>query len=110
MADFIERETLKRYCQRIIQDPWNHEAGTSWADAYRQFIDDIDDQEAAEVRPDIPGTWVTETRWGLERLHPYTQYRCSICEMTYISKTRFCPYCGARMRLEAEYGRHIGKN
>ena len=43
------------------------------------------------------GKWIHEVRYTIDSLHSYQQYRCSECGMTYITNTKYCPNCGARM-------------
>lgn len=46
------------------------------------------------------GKWIHEVRYTIDSLHSYQQYRCSECGMTYITHTKYCPNCGARMDEE----------
>ena len=65
--EYIQRETVKRHIRRLIQDPWNHQAApASWADAYRQMIDILDDEPAADVRPVKRGKWLAASRLVLQ--------------------------------------------
>ena len=65
--EYIERETVKRHIRYLIQDPWNHQAApASWADAYRQMIDILDDEAAADVRPVKRGKWLAASRLVLQ--------------------------------------------
>ena len=99
MSDFIERDSLIRKCFAMVKEPWNHEAApSSWADAYKQFIEDIEEAEAAEVNPDIHGSWLVKPLYkGSEA----SVYVCSVCNEPFWWNTMsFCPNCGARMDLE----------
>ncbi|MGN0553201.1 MAG: hypothetical protein ACI4I1_07450 [Oscillospiraceae bacterium] len=54
MAEYIEREALIKACKKIIHDRWNETtAPVSWSHAYADFIDDINNQPAADVQPVI---------------------------------------------------------
>lgn len=98
---YIELETVKRHIWHLIQDPWNHQAApASWADAYRQMIDILDDEPAADVRPVIRGKWkkhyADHEAFG-ER--PFCRY-CSVCNAITVFPYNFCPDCGADMRKQ----------
>lgn len=58
---------------------------------------DADGVDAVPVRH---GKWIHEVRYTIDSLHSYQQYRCSECGMTYITNTKYCPNCGARMDEE----------
>lgn len=52
MAEYIEREALIKACKKIIHERWNETtAPVSWSHAYADFIDDINNQTAADVVP-----------------------------------------------------------
>ena len=93
--EYIEREALIKTCEEIIQISWNETtAPISWSHAYADFIDDIEEQPAADVAPVRHGRWVNESF--------YTH--CSVCgNMAIYDKygqeveSDYCPNCGARM-------------
>lgn len=101
---YIEMETVKRHIRRLIQDPWNHQAApASWADAYRQMIDILDDEPAADVRPVKRGEWVGEYDGYADGMPVYDMWSCSVCgkrfdEWDERPSWSFCPNCGADMR------------
>lgn len=57
----------------------------------------IDEQPTVDAVPVRHGKWIHEVRYTIDSLHSYQQYRCSECGMTYITNTKYCPNCGARM-------------
>ena len=59
---------------------------------YKRTVEQFND--AVPVRH---GKWIHEVRYTIDSLHSYQQYRCSECGMTYITNTKYCPNCGARM-------------
>ena len=63
----------------------------------REMIDMMPTVDAVPVRH---GKWIHEVRYTIDSLHSYQQYRCSECDMTYITNTKYCPNCGARMDKE----------
>lgn len=66
----IDAGALKNYLQRLMEDDWNQRVCTSWADAYREFVDIVDEQPTIEPLQ-------------------------LIAEML---KMNYCPNCGADMR------------
>ena len=105
---YIELETIKRHIRRLIQDPWNHQAApASWADAYRQMIDILDDEPAADVRHVKRGEWERrlDTRFG-PKLNDIII--CSNCKVAFSTedmfRRSFCPNCGADMRTVTDDG------
>lgn len=91
MAEYIEREKLIKFCEKIIRDRWNEKvAPVSWSAAYADFIDDINDQPIADVVPVIHSKWV------------YGEFdipHCSECGHEVMPNviSPFCPNCGAKM-------------
>lgn len=62
--------------------------------------DMISDAPTVDAVPVRHGKWIHEVRYTIDSLHSYQQYRCSECGMTYITNTKYCPNCGARMDEE----------
>ena len=60
----------------------------------------IELQPTVDAVPVRHGKWIHEVRYTIDSLHSYQQYRCSECDMTYITNTNYCPNCGARMDEE----------
>lgn len=61
---------------------------------FKRGIENAPTIDAVPVRH---GKWIHEVRYTIDSLHSYQQYRCSECDMTYITNTKYCPNCGARM-------------
>lgn len=59
--------------------------------------EDIMAQPTVDAVPVRHGKWIHEVRYTIDSLHSYQQYRCSECHMAYITNTKYCPNCGARM-------------
>lgn len=73
----------------VSPDNWN---------VYSELYDMV--EELPSAVPVRHGKWVREVRYTIDSLHSYQQYRCSECDMTYITNTKYCPNCGARMDEE----------
>ena len=94
MAEYIEREALIEKCKAIIQDKWNDKsAPVSWSHAYADFIEDIENQPAADVAPVVHGHWIRQDE-------SFTRFKCSNPECGIENCSGFenyCPNCGAKM-------------
>lgn len=66
----------------------------------QEIMDDVKESPVVDAVPVKHGKWIHEVRYTIDSLHSYQQYRCSECGMTYITHTKYCPECGARMRDE----------
>lgn len=110
--EYIEREALIDFCKKIIHDRWNETtAPVSWSHAYADFIDDINNQPAADVAPVKRGFWkpiseseITGFNPKFAGRDPIAGYKCSNCgnEAIFSCNDEFvlsdyCPNCGARM-------------
>ncbi len=102
--EYIEREAAIAKCREIAACEWNHRASpVSWADAYEQFAEDIEEIPTADVSPVRHGRWIETPRlyYGAK------QYECSLCysdtfwnKHSIYEKYPHCPNCGAKMDLE----------
>lgn len=96
MARYIDADELILKCKAIISDKWNEQAApASWANAYADFIDDIENVPTADVQPMKRGKWekkeiCTNCKTNIEDLFEGEFYYD--CE-----ELRFCPHCGAKM-------------
>ena len=96
MAEYIEREAAIAKCREIVACEWNHRASpVSWADAYEQFAEDIEETPTADVAPVRHGRWLPFHSTAAGDI----QY-CSACEIGCTWKPNYCPNCGAKMDLE----------
>lgn len=116
--EYIERKALIDFCKKIIHDRWNETtAPVSWSHAYADFIDDINNQPAANVAPVKCGHWIFKKRTKLvstgiakvaedgtavimkKHITVKVPY-CSVCGDhgdNALDATPFCQNCGARM-------------
>ena len=104
MAEYIEREALIEKCKAIIQDKWNDKsAPVSWSHAYADFIEDIENQPAADVATVVHGRMKKSGEFTVERYqYKIVEEKCSVCEHYSIrfkhkSESNFCSHCGAKM-------------
>lgn len=95
--EYIEREELVRHCKRIIEAEHNQiSAPSSWSFAYEQFIEDLEEEPAADVEEVRHGLWeTTDTPLGRCCI-------CSVCGSCPTMEYRYCPYCGAKMDGKGE--------
>ena len=66
------------------------------ADAIEELYELVNSNKTAVKH----GQWECEIRNTIDGLHTYQQFRCSVCGMTYITNTPYCPHCGAKMDAE----------
>ena len=85
LKPYIDKYGAKEFPYNIVQDA---------------FIYEVDQQPTVDAVPVRHGKWIHEVRYTIDSLHSYQQYRCSECDMTYITNTKYCPNCGARMDEE----------
>ena len=107
MAEYIEREAAIEKCREIVACEWNHRASpVSWADAYEQFAEDIEELQSADVAPIRHGMWETidasTWRWSHDGAKPVhrVKYRHNECGRVVQRKEPYCPNCGCNMDLE----------
>lgn len=91
----IEADELRNRFQNLSYDDWNQGISTSWAEAYSEFADMIDDMPTVEAEPVRHGHW--------KKLYT-NNYKCSVCGSwwtdngdTYLIEFNYCPNCGAKM-------------
>ena len=104
MAEYIEREAAIAKCREIVACEWNHRASpVSWADAYEQFAEDIEEIQTADVAPVRHGRWITtsgEVFPGSGQFLCYS-HKHDECGFQYVDMSEneydFCPHCGAKM-------------
>ena len=95
MAEYIDREALIDFCKKIIHDRWNETtAPVSWSHAYADFIDDINNQPAADVAPVRHGRWIENEYDSI--------FECSECGYSFENEGykhffNYCPNCGAKL-------------
>ena len=91
MPRYIDADVVIAKCKAIINDKWNEQAApASWADAYADFVDDIENVPTSDVEPVRHGRW--------EHNQDVILYLvCSECAYYVQHEYKFCPNCGAKM-------------
>lgn len=107
MAEYIEREAVKKVIDNVYSDLYPEYVSNSIA-AFREcIIVDVGIIPAADVQPVKHGYWEEVTDYVCWEEAPF--YRCSVCgEEWYLeagnpkeNNMNFCPRCGARMDGDA---------
>ena len=105
MAEYIEREAAIAKCREIVACEWNHRASpVSWADAYEQFAEDIEELQSADVAPVRHGRWVDKQLIKSFKHTNIPVVECSACGIDFCDiinnhyfLSQHCPHCGAKM-------------
>lgn len=100
----IDVNELRNRLQNLSYDDWNQGVSTSWAEAYSEIADMINNAPTIEAEP------VRHGRWEDKKVAFYL--KCSECGATVrknlydvfldcdIRDLNYCPHCGARMDAE----------
>lgn len=96
--EYIERGALVEMCKRQIECEWNTIASPgTWAHAFEDFSDLVEQTPAADVVEVRHGEWE-------QQLRPYDdEIMCSVCGANFniidncTEKFDYCPNCGAKM-------------
>ena len=92
----IDADALKDRLQALSYDDWNQGASTTWANAYAECADMVEDMPTIEPERKT-GKWIRDVTY-------YPRYHCSQCgektDNTIMGAPRYkyCPNCGADMR------------
>lgn len=94
----IDGDALKDRFENLAYDDWNQGVSTSWADAYRQAVEIV--EEMPTIEPECEeGKWIHD---GYDFTHGVDWMHCSNCgwREPYVpaARTRYCPNCGVRMK------------
>ncbi len=81
----IDADVLRDNLQALAYDDWNQGVTTSWADAYSEFADMVEEMPTIERKT---GRWIDMD----------DHVMCSCCGAThYGADKNYCPNCGAWM-------------
>lgn len=92
----IDADTLKYMLQAISYDDWNQGVSTTWANAYAEFADMVEDMPTIEPERKT-GKWIRHCKLGV--------WECDQCGTQFkfpFKHHYYCPNCGADMRGEQE--------
>ena len=92
----IDADALIEKLLRTADIEWNQNTGTTWAMAYEEVAETVDDQPT--INPVKRGRWIKAERHGCwSYADVYKQ--CSECgKVTFLAgKMNYCPSCGAKM-------------
>lgn len=99
----IDADALKDRLQALAYDDWNQGANTSWAEAFSEVAEMVEEQPTIDAVQERKGRWV--------ELYD-SNYKCSECgawwhsdDMDINEEFRFCPSCGAHMEGVEDAGR-----
>lgn len=95
VGDTISRQAAVDMFQNLANDDWNKDTSTTWANAFAESADMIEDLPAAQTQR-MRGRWMESDTDG---------FVCSVCHNGYKMQPtimgkpmfEFCPCCGAQM-------------
>ena len=87
---YINADALYEKFQSLSYDDWNQGVSTTWANAYSEAADMVDDMPTADVASVRHGEWV-DKNGGIAT--------CSMCGTRWgvWDVMNYCPNCGAKM-------------
>lgn len=92
----IDADTLKDRLQSLAYDDWNQGVSTSWADAYREVADMVEEQPTIQPQR-MRGRWIYNSTVTM---------KCDQCGIAIKDwdrhRFKICPGCGADMREEQD--------
>ena len=101
----IDADALRDKLQNLAYEDWNQGVITSWANAYNECADIVDDMPTVEP-PRMSGTWIGTEFDGYADGNPvYYEWKCSACGCVVEDEEptwNYCPNCGAEMGEQNE--------
>lgn len=98
MTKLIDANTLRENLLSLAYDDWNQGVSTTWAHAYREIADIIDNQPSVDAAHVKHGYWIFNPKDAIEMM--FTLPKCSECGAESPNGGNYCPNCGADMRGE----------
>lgn len=96
MADLIDREALIAECKQLSGIDWNKKAApVSWADAYEEFIDNLEEAPVVDAVEVVRCQYCKYKRItnGSMKVKSYSCDRSSSpCRGRIVEPSFFCPY------------------
>ena len=109
MAEFINRDTFLEQKREWYCDKCDRRKNSKGKTVYEigeapcracdigTMLDAVEDYPTADVRPVVRAAWQS---WDQDK-PPCKWYSCDYCGFHALSKSNFCPNCGADMREES---------
>ena len=101
---YIDGDALYDRFQNLAYDDWNQGTGTTWANAFAESADVVDDMPTEDVAPIRHGKWTIGERTNVYGGREITCSECgesfmvSPLTLKFLSDTeRYCCRCGAKM-------------
>lgn len=92
----IDADALRDRLQSLGYDDWNQGVSTSWADAYLECADMVDEQPTIEPERK-KGEWMPIIESNENGEAYQSGIYCNNCGYTSVCEDNYCPNCGARM-------------
>ena len=105
----IDADAIADILCNLATEKWNKETGTSWANAYEEVMNMIEEQPTIDADPVKHGQWYDVPNYlGTSK----TMYFCSICGSASWREDPYCWYCGSKMDVpDTDVGKtEDGKN
>lgn len=90
----IDADALRDNLQALAYDDWNQGVTTSWADAYREVADMVEEMPTIEPKK---GKWISLD--DFRGKYNTCGYKCSECGEYSGYEENYCSNCGARMEI-----------
>lgn len=95
----IDADALRDNLQALAYDDWNQGVTTSWADAYSEVADMVEEMPTIERKT---GKWEERKVSSEKVIDEWQSARCSVCGryhttpyMYFFDNYKFCPNCGS---------------
>lgn len=89
----IDADALRDNLQALAYDDWNQGVTTSWADAFREVADMVEEMPTIERKK---GGWISLD--DFRGKYNTNGYKCSECGEHSEYEENYCANCGADMR------------
>lgn len=102
MSKYINADEIKNHIAELTEDDY-YEPLDEYIDGLRQraesIIDLIDEMPSADVRENIHGKWIAQTKFDKILNREIWCAECSVCgEKQDYGLPKYCMHCGADMR------------
>lgn len=90
----IDADAMADILCNLATEKWNKETGTSWANAYEEVMNMIEEQPTIDAVPVKNGHWYDDPDHLGKGV---TMYFCSRCGSGSWNEDPYCWHCGAKM-------------